>query len=265
MRLPRFIVLVLLVASLGVPGAAQAQRGGPGRIRSAIEVTQRRIEQAEAVVSGSGDEQARLALDQARVLQARSRSAFGAGRYPMAARLTLEARRGAERALSSARGLPDPDEILVQLERTRDLLDRAAAPIRTCRDERARAMLQDASALQARAEAAGEGRRFLAAMQLTVSARERGLRALRLCNLDEDVRDAAERALRRTDEVLARARDRLQAVGPARGREALGRVVRVQDDAWRQYRDGRHQAALRLTLSARALARRAMREAGGAF
>jgi len=266
MKVLRFLVLVAALFLVVAPGRALAQDPvrDRERVQIAIEATDRRIEQAEATVAASDNEQARAELGLARDLQARAKGSFGAGQYPMAGRLTLEARGHADRAIALVRGLPDPDRVWAQLERTREMLDRAGERIQECDDDRARAMLRVASAIQERAQSAAEAGRFLGAMQLTMGARERGLRALRLCRLEENAQDAAERALRRTDEVLAQARDRVQAGAPERVREALGRAVQMQDDASRQFRDGRHEASLRLTLSARALAHRAVRMAGRA-
>jgi len=260
---------LLLLALLAWPGASPVRALAQGvvvrdRVQAAIETTDRRIEQAEPAVSGSDDAQARSELGLARELQTRAMRAFGAGRYPMAGRLTLEARDHVDRAMALVRGLPDPDRVWVQLERTGEMLERAGERIQACDDDRARALLKEANAIQARAQGSAEAGRFLGAMQLTMGARERGLRALRLCHLQEDAPDAAERALRRTDVMLARARDRLPSAGPDRSREVLGRAFQVQEDAWRQFRDGRGEASLRLTLTARALARRAMRQSARA-
>jgi hypothetical protein len=164
-------------------------------------------------------------------------------------------------------GLPGPEGVAGQLESTREMLDRAGERIEACGDERARAVLRVALELQERAESAEQARRHLGALQLTMGARDRLLRALRLCRLEENVQETAERALRRTDRVLARARDLLGA--PGRGGRALGealpRASALQDDAARQYRDGHYEASLQLTLTARRLAHRAAGRGARAF
>jgi hypothetical protein len=252
------------------PAAAFAQDITADRVRVALEQTDRRIEQAATLVSAAANTQARSELDLARDLQTRARAAFDASQYPMAGRLTTEARRHADRAIAFVRGLPDPDRVQAQLERTRDMLERASDRIQECVEDRARAMLHVAFDMQDRAENAALGSRYLGALQLTMGARERGLRALRLCRMEEDLQDAADRALRRTDQVLSRARNRLEsrssgrpALGPAR--DALARAAEVQDDAYRQFRSEHYEASLRLTLSARSLAHRAVRLGNGAF
>ena len=163
------------------------------------------------------------------------------------------------------RGLPAPDRVAAQLQRTREMLDRAGPRIQECGDDRARAMLRVALEMQGRAESAelSPRPRHLGALQLTMGARERGLRALRVCRLEEDVQEVAEHALGRTDEVLTRARELLEsgAGGPAASRmarDALARATALQSDASRQFRDGHCEASLQLTLTARRLAHRAV-------
>ena len=262
--------LWIAIAGLVVPATAFGQNVTADRVRGDLELTDRRIEQAATLVSAVADLKARSELDLARALQARARTAFDAGQYPMAGRLTMEARRHADRVIAFMRGLPDPDRVQAQLERTRDMLERASDRIQECVEDRARAMLHVAFDMQDRAENAALGSRYLGALQLTMGARERGLRALRLCRMEEDLQDAADRALRRTDQVLSRARERLESrfsgrpvPGPAR--DALARAVEAQDDARRQFRSEHYEASLRLTLSARSLAHRAVRLGNGAF
>ena len=206
MRFPRHLLLPALVVLALLPVAARAQGPGLVRLRGAIEATDHRIDLAAAVVSPSGDEQARGELARAREFQAQARSAAAEGRPLLAGQLTIEARGRADHAVELVRGLPAPDRVMTQLERTRGMLDRAVGRIEACGDDRAREMLGVAREMQQRAERAEREQRHLGALQLTLGARERGTRALRLCRIEEDVQEVAEQALGRTDQVLARAR-----------------------------------------------------------
>src|SRR5262249_25303096 len=141
-----------------------------------------------------------------------------------------------------------------QVERTREVIDRARDQIEECDNDRARAMLRAAAEMQARAEAAFGAERYLAALQLTTSARERALRALRLCNVEDNVREAADRALHRTDEILSRARDQVAEHGTDRARKLLARGVDLQARAQGEFRAEHFEASLRLTLLARRFA-----------
>lgn len=262
MRFSLRLFLIVLVALPLLPAVGRAQGGTLDAVRRAIEETDRRIEQAETVVATSDDSQALSELARARDLQGRAKSAAGGGQYGMAGTLTVEARGHADRAIMLVRGLPSPDRVTAQLERTREMLDRYGQRVQECGDDRARAMLRVALEMQGRAESAELASRHLGALQLTMGARQRGLRALRLCRIEEDLQETAAQALSRTAEVLARARDLPQPGGRGRGaspgsRDALARATALQDDATRQFRDGRYEASLRLTLTARRLAHRA--------
>jgi hypothetical protein len=261
LRLTWFLVAGLL--AIAVPQPARSQDPGRDRVQAAIELTDRRIEQAEALITGTDNARARAEYDQAVSIQGEAKRAFGNSQLAFASRLTLEARRHAERAIATVRG-PNPDGVLAQLERTRDLLDRARDRVEECEIVRARAMMKSALDMQARAESAAQESRFLAALQLTVGARERAHRALRLCDAEEDLQASAERALRRTDDVLRAAQDAVADGTSDAASAAFRRAADVQDRAWREYRAERWEASLRLTLSARAFGHRALRLAGGA-
>jgi hypothetical protein len=263
MRFPRQLLLVALVALAAIPAVVRAQGGTVDRLRLAIEETDRHIALVERVVSTSDDPQAFSELARARDLQARARLAAGAGRPLLAGQFTTQARGHVDRAIALVRGLPAPDRVVAQLERTREMLARAGERIQECGDDRARAVLRVALEMQERAEGAERERRHLGALQLTMGARERGLQALRLCRMEENVQESAEHALRQTDQVLARARELLESGTPGRrgrplARAALPRAVALQDDAVRQFRAGHYEATLQLTRSARRLAHRAV-------
>ena len=264
MKSPRCIIptlaLTALVAALALapPAAAQTRE----EVQLAIERTDDLIARAQEIVSGSDNPQAIDELAFAVRLQAEAKTAFGSGRLTIALDLTRRSRLHADRAIALIRGLPDPDRVIAQLERTRELLDRVRERIEECDAERARGLLRAAFEMQTRAEVSAREGRYLAALQLTLSARERALHALRMCNLEDNLREAAERGLTRTDELIARAREALQDRDDARARQALDRAVEVQAEAWSQFRADHLEASLRLTQSARTLAHRALRIAG---
>ena len=258
--LRRFAMLALLaMVAVAAPASAQTRDD----VATALDRTDDLIARAQEIVMGAGNEQADIELAAAVEIQARARAEFGNLHYRVALDLTLRARVRADRAISLVKGLPDPDRVLVQLERTRELLDRARDRIEECDIDRARALLRAAFDIQLRAEAAAKEGRYLAALQLSMSARERAMRAMRICNAEDNLREAAERALARTDELISRARDLLTDHESEPGRRALERAVEIQGEAWVQFRADRLEAAVRLTQSARAFAHRAIRLAGG--
>ncbi len=261
MRFRSSIATLVLTAIGLVPHAALAQLV-PDRVLAELEKTDRRIERAQGVVSESNNAAAEAELAQAVTVQAGARTQVAQGHPRVALDLTFRARAHADRAIALVNRLPDPDRVLSQLERTRDLIERAREQIEECNQDRPRAMLRTAVDMQARAEDAARAGRYLAAIQLTFSARERVQRALRLCNFSDNLQEGADRALRRTDEVIQRAEDRVSSGGDAARRE-LGRAQEIEARAHAEYRDGHFEASLRLTLSARAFALRALRLSGG--
>jgi hypothetical protein len=254
----RLTAVVILVCASLMASDATAQEPARERLRSALAQTDRLIKQAAASVTGTSSAQARSELALAREREALARSAFAARRDAIAAGRTLQARNHAQRAIVLARGLPDPDRVKAQLDRTRDLLQRAGERMQACRDDRARSMLRVASAMQDRAEISARAGRVLGALQLTMSARERAIRAQRICRVEEDVSETADRALRRTDQVLTRAQE--QAGSATRSaRDALARAIELQEEAYREFHREQYESSLRLTMSARSLAHRALR------
>jgi hypothetical protein len=251
-----YMLVAAALVPIAYPAAGQDLRE---QVESELARTDRRIEQAEEVVAESDVAAARLELAEAVRIQSGARSAQGQGRPRMALDLTYRARSRADRAIALVEGLPDPDRVLAQLDRTRDLLERMRQRVEECDRDRARAGFLAAVEMQRRAEEAARGGRYLAALQLTLGSRERAHRALRMCRLEEDSREGAERALQRTDEAIARAREAAGESSSDRTREALSRATALQDRARAEFAAARHANCLRLTSAARTWAYRALR------
>ena len=258
LRLGMVMLIVALMAPVAGVTPASAQTGVVDDVQAQLLRTDERIELAQTLLAGSDEAQAQVELDAAIALQTQARTEFGASHLRVALDLTLRARARADRAIAIARG-PSPDRVLAQLERTRELIDRARDRIEECDNDRARALLRVAVEMQSRAEAAAREKRYLAALQLTLSARERTMTALRICKLEDDSEQAAERALQRTDAVIDRAREVVGDSGNEQARALLTRGVELQAEAWTQFRASRFDAAFRLTTAARNLAHRAIR------
>jgi hypothetical protein len=259
--LRRILTLTALLSlALGVlvatPAFAQTDLQ---RLQDAIELTDRRIQQAQELLAATPDPRAQAELDQAVALQGHAKAAFAEGRYSVAARATFDARIHADRAIAIVRGLPDPGRVEEQLQRTRELLDRARDRLAGCEAPAARDLLRTALEMQQRAEQAYRETRYLAALQLTMSARERALRALRLCNAGESLEERVSTALQRTDEVLARAHEVVDAGTDERAGRLLANADSLQARAKAEAEAGHLRLALRLTLQAREQASRAIR------
>ena len=260
---PHILAAFVLLGSVSSAMPAHAQAPPSDRVLLALSVTDQRIEQARRVADAGADSRAQLEVTTAESIQARARAAYDAGRLRMAMDLTLEARGHAERAIALVKGLPDPDRVTAQVERTREILDRARQRIEECDQPRARNMLRVAGTMQGRAESAVAATRYLAALELTMGARDRAFRALRLCNLQDDLRGSVELALRRTDDVLARAHDAVAGSSSDPARRSLSEATDLQARAQAEFRTEHFEPGLRLTQAARAMAHRAIRLARG--
>lgn len=259
----RWGLALTLALGLGWPLPVRAQAPPPPatgeRVRDEIDFTDRRIDLAVTLVAESPSAVAGGEVTLAKDLQSRAKTAFASSNFLIALRATLDARGHADRAVSLVRGLPDPDRVSIQVERTREILDRTRDGLASCDNIRARSLLRVALDMQARAEQADDESRFLAALQLTMSARERAYKAQRLCNIEDSMQDTAARALQRTDDVLARAREVIDAGAPPPAHDQLQRAVALQGQAQAEYRGGQFDSALRLTQNARLMAQHAMR------
>ncbi|MEO7868742.1 MAG: hypothetical protein ABIU54_13965 [Candidatus Eisenbacteria bacterium] len=256
-----FLCLVVLAGLLGPVRTSAAQDLTPARVQDALDQTDRRIEGAEMLTAESGNTNAQFEVGLARDIQIRARTAYTAAQLAFALRLTMDARGHADRAVAIVRNLPDPDRVRVQVERTNDLLERLRDRLRECEDNRARSLMRVAIEMQTRAGSALAESRFLAALQLTMSARERALKAMRLCKLQDSFQESVTRALGRTDDMLTRAREVLSGADEPRAIAMLRSAEHLQAEAQTEYRAGHGEQALRMTQSARAFAHRAIRSA----
>jgi hypothetical protein len=260
------LALVLLALVVGGPALAQLPPppppgGDPVRLRDEIERTERRIQHArDLVATAPANAAASAELERAVTLQGIARTAYADARYSVAGRATMEARIHADRTIALVQGLPDPGRVQDQMQRTREMLERARDRLARCEQPAAREMLRTALDMQSRAEAAYAETRYLAALQLTSSARERALRAQQMCNAGESLEEAVEAALQRTDDRLARAREVVGERGSERARRLLENAEGLQARAKVEAQAQRTRAAMRLTRMAREQAERSLRD-----
>jgi hypothetical protein len=257
----RRIFSCLVAAAALWSGVARAQ--DRPRLEDALDITDRRIELATSLVAEAANPPAsvQLELSAARDIQARARAAYAASEILISYRETLDARAHADRAVAIVRGLPDPDRVSAQVERTRDIIDRARDRLQACDNTRARALLKVAIDMQLRAESRLGASMYLGALQLTMSARERVQKAMQLCNVNESMGDAADRAIQRTNEVLSRAQDAVGAGASAAAHDVLARAQSIQVQAEAEFGLEHYDSAMRLTQDARAMGLRATRAA----
>ena len=261
--LPAILAIVL---GLGLPSLVLAQLPpppDPARLQDEIDITDRRIQQAQDLLSGAPNLAAQTEVDQAVSLQSLAKQAYAQARYAAAGRATFDARLHADRAIAILRGLPDPGRVRDQLDRTHEILDRARDRLSHCDNSAAREMLRIAIDMQGRAEASYGETRYLAALQLTMSSRERGLRALQLCNAGESLDETVASALQRTDDMLSRVHEHVDPSAHERARQLLANADNQQSRAKTEAQAGHPGVALRFTRIARDQAQRAERLVSG--
>lgn len=261
-------ILILGVAGalLGLgaePVASQCPEDLRLQAASALEETGRRVSEADSLVRESDHEGARDEFDQAIRLQSEANAAFAAEDCGRALDLSRRARFRAIHAIELVRGLPDLDRVVAQVERTHEVLHQARDRTAECAEARAHRLLRAASQMQRRADDALATERPLAALQLTVGARDRAFQALRACGMREDLELSADRAIRRTDEAISRAGERIEGPGEEQAIAMLGRARELLDRARGDRNEGRFEQAIRQAISARAQAYRAARLVGG--
>jgi hypothetical protein len=260
------VIQTLAVAGLAVGAMAAhaqpAQEPRPEFVQAQLERTDVRIEQAQSIVRTADNSPASGQLSAAVDLQARAKESFSSQNYSLSLRLTLEARGHADRAIAIVKNLPDPDRVKAQLDRTQELLERAREAIQECNNDRARAMLEAAFEMQGRAVEAARNGHYLVSLQLTVGARERALKALRLCNLEESLQEGADRQIQQTDDAISRARETLETCQNEQARASLAQAMELQEQAKSEFRAERFRPALKLTQIARRAAYRSIQLCG---
>lgn len=261
------IIASLLVAGAVVLGAAPA-RAQPSpelrtRVDEAIRLTDSRIADAQSHLAGCQQADAVSNIQFALSLQGEAKQRFTSATVDMDLRIALDltgrARYRAENAMRLARCCLEHDRIVAQLEHTRGLIERARERAETCGNDQARALLRTAVDQQRQAEVALSEGRCLIGLQFSLSARDKSLRALRLCGFDDRIEDRVQQFLSQTDRRLERARSAVEGARSDRAQQALDMATELQSRAYGQYRESRFEASMRLSRSARDAADRAER------
>ncbi len=256
------VKLIVTIGALAIlpAGASEAWSQGEGsRARKEFEITWNVIEKVKRIVEESGNRRAEDPLRRAMEVQRRAERELDRNAAVSGMRLTLIAREYAKRAAKIAGELSENKEFVFrQLERTREILRRVSEEAGGRDQERFRDLLNNAFERQAQAETSFREQRFRVALRMTQLARELAHKALELTRGEPGAGPERVRAaLGRTDEVLGRVTRDLQGDRPP----LLEEAYRLQDRAEHHLEEGRPAPALKLTLTARDLAGRAMREA----
>jgi len=239
----------VVVLSLIVFGAlAFGQNGEEAKqARYELEITDRLIERAEPLIVESGNEEAVRLLTEAKDLQRDAWREFNQQRYRMAKGLTNLARYRVKQALELI--AVDSQKVAEEIRRTAEVLDEVGPVIKRAGIKEAEEVFRLALGEQETARRYFDGKRYALALRFTRAGRQHAKKALEMVRRRGD-RERIEAELKRTDELLARAKEKMSS-GLADRREQFERAAALQKQAHEAFGQSRFVPALRLTLAAR--------------
>ncbi len=229
----------------------------PERIREEIRLTAELMERVRAMMSRGEDARATELWNMAQTEQATARQAYEAREYRRALKFTFAARMHLREIAGLLGRYMNPDRIEAELGKTRRLLERTAAAIRTAANQRAHELLRKAEDLQARATTSFDSRRLREALKLTLTARELVFRALEL-GLGKADLTVVEQALAATQDLLDDWAAQITAADSPEAISLLNQARTMQQTAREQLAAGDNGAALGSTTRARRLLQRAI-------
>ncbi|HMB67905.1 MAG TPA: hypothetical protein VKU85_01295 [bacterium] len=248
----------VLAIGLGVlvgaplPGQAQIR----DRLGEQLQTTDDVLDRARDVVAESDSQRAREHLARAAQIQLRAWGEYRAQRGAIAARMTMEARQGALRALDLARedsGLRS--RAVREIEKAKRALDLARESFDGAPGEQTRRLLEEARLQAERARIQLNEQHYEVAIRLAVSAQSLVRQA---AGAGGDVGgDRVRRELERTDNLIERVRSSVHESGDGEAGVLLERGVALQSEAQEAHRNGRLAAAFTMTRQARSLVNRA--------
>jgi hypothetical protein len=242
--------------------ALELARLDPERIRAELRRTGDLINESRAMVTRSGVRQAIELLRIAEAEQDGSRREFGARHFRVAFKLTMTARLHAQKAVQLARRFGDPEQVLREVERTDELLERARAKLQGLDGEnqllhQLQELFERARAWQVQARESWRGGQQREALKLTFGARNLLLRAWEMGRGNQDPELVAE-ALAETGRLLKTWQDGIRSGGDPEEAALLDKAVQRQQRARDQFAAGSLVQALGETTAARRLLNRAI-------
>ncbi|MEO0108445.1 MAG: hypothetical protein ABIK62_04655 [candidate division WOR-3 bacterium] len=250
--------ILLLLTAIGLIAAQRLERSDA--VRAELERTDQIIARARELVENSGNQPALRDLNLAIETQRKAWAAFDLGGLRAAEKLTLAARRLAQRAILLVRY--NPDRINAEIERALELMREIGPRIERSRNPRAIELwrLAESEINSARQELRRE--HYLLALKFAAAARNHARMAIALVlGTADPERIRAE--LERTDDLIKRVQERLTAISSQQAQELLRRAEDWQQQARTALENQMPGQALRLTLAARDLLLRAWERGSG--
>lgn len=255
-------LLIAMLMLLAVP-IVSAQDGSNvvDNIRAALERTDQIIERAREMVRGSNAPASALTLEQAIGIQNRAWENFKRGTadgYTFAAKLTLQARELAKKALANARlSEQGNDAVENRLQRTEELLRRAHEQLPGNVDESLRTLFDTARRNLAQAWEFYRNGQYRPAVKLAAQVEKTARRLLEIGNRQQNLSVNFERRLNANKEFIDRIQKQVANCNSETARNLLAQARAALDQASELGSKGRYEAATKQLQQARRLASQA--------
>ncbi len=158
-------------------GERQRQEQEKARAREELRRTGEVMAEFGPLVRRTSEPRANELWKMAETEQATAENAFGKERYGVAIKFTLAAREHVRAAVGLLKRSVDPEQVAQVLDRTDELLRRAAEPVKASANQRAIDLFAKATELQSQARSALREKRLVPAVKLSLAARELLLKA----------------------------------------------------------------------------------------
>lgn len=149
-------------------------------------------------------------------------------------------------------------EVEKELDRTDRVIERAKEAVAESRNPKAQYLLKLAMDLQGKAKEAFDGERFWLAAKLTLRAREKAFEAIGVTKRSEENENLVLKAIERTDQIIAKAKEKVFLADNQRAFSLLEVAIRNQQRAKEFYHEHKLKVALKLTLKARESAKKSI-------
>ncbi len=229
----------------------------------AMERANVRLQQARAAFEEVGDRDdvpARKLIEEAHHQLQRARNNMQEHMFSVALQLANASAALSTRAITMLKrdGISQ-ESVLREIERTDSVIERVTSSDQLEQHEVAARAIEQAMELQNRAKSNVRRDNLRLALEQTLRAREIALRVIKSARGGQGPsEDAVARAIEFTDGLLEHAMEMAREQDAERAHDALEQAVRLQNQAKDEFGKGEYGAAMRMTLRAREIAKRAL-------
>lgn len=232
----------------------------PDRVREEVRRTRDAMAEFGPAIARANDPRANELWKMAQTEQATAEGYLAKSRYGYALKFTLAAREHGKAAFAAIRGRLGVERVSRELERTDALVEKTRARLAGVVSRRAAEVLNKAVELQRQARQALSNNRPLAALKLTLAARDLLLRAWESGRSDLTP-ELVEQALAENDALIKEWADEIRAGGDTPAAKLLEQGIKRQETARTLFSRKQFKPALAECHAARGLLKRAVEAA----